>query len=316
MRYAALDIGSNSVKLVVAEPDTSGALRAVFDEVVVSRLAAGLARTGRLRKRAMKRTVHTVASLLERAGLEGPTDPSLAAPLSAIVTAPGRRARNGGDFIELLEVTLGIEATVVAAEREAELAVLATRRAFPTLDPLLMIDLGGASTELVRLGPGESKEVLSLDIGAVRLSEAWLGDDPPTPSQVARAEEVCRAHLEPVADRFKPAGRPCREAVLVSGTATTLASLTERREVYRSGDLHGAVVEAAQAAALCETLCQSTTEERRRLRGMDPRRADVIHGGALLVQVLFEALGVERFHISDRGPRWGLAEETYRAEAV
>jgi exopolyphosphatase/guanosine-5'-triphosphate,3'-diphosphate pyrophosphatase len=296
-RYAALDIGSNSIKLLVADVDGGGAPAVRYDRAVVTRLSEGLQRSGRLSDEPMARTIAVIRQLLAEAGWRQGD------PIGAISTAPCRRASNGAEFIRRLAEATGIEAEIVSGEREADLSLLATRRAFPDLDPMLMADLGGASTELVLCAGEDHTAPVSVDIGAVRVTEACFGD-----GETAEGVRAARAMIREAFDAgFAAVGREARgaELVLVSGTATSLASVALDLERYEPERVHGLRLERAQVDALIERLGAMSVDERRHLRSLDPARADVIFAGALLVEALCDAAGGGAT-ISDRGTRWGV----------
>ena len=300
MRISALDIGSNSIKLLVVDAGEDGSLRRIFDEAPVTRLSEGLDASGELNDVAMARTIDGIADLLRRAGIDS------ALGLPAIVTAPGRRSSNGEDFVRQLDDRLGVIAEIATPEREAALSLLATQRAFPTIDPFVMIDLGGASTELVLCQAGKNAIALSVDIGAVRLTEARLSGDPPSPTAIRLAEDAARAQFESIAEPFRQENAPL---LLVSGTATTLACLHLELNDYLPERVHGTRLSRPELERLVDRLAPMTVAEKRLLSGMNPARADVILGGLLLVLAVFDALASDVAVVSDRGARWGLIWE-------
>jgi exopolyphosphatase/guanosine-5'-triphosphate,3'-diphosphate pyrophosphatase len=299
MPVASLDIGSNSVKLLVVAIDEQGSLRPRFDATIVTRLAEGVQASGVLSEAAMSRTIAAIRDLLREAGVRR------GVPLRAIVTAPGRAARNAGEFLARLAAETGVKADIVGGHAEAELCRLATRHAFPELDRFIMVDLGGASTELVLSRGDETPALVSLDVGVVRLTEGWLSQhDPATEDDLARARAVTHEAVEAVVDSFRDAEAPL---ILVSGTATSLASLHFDLDHFDAERVHRQRITADDLDRLCDRLAGMTVAERRQLPAIDPARADVILAGAVIVQALFEELERSHAFISDRGPRWGLA---------
>jgi exopolyphosphatase/guanosine-5'-triphosphate,3'-diphosphate pyrophosphatase len=302
MPRAVLDIGSNSIKLLVYERDPAGRPQVLFSRARISRLSENLQRTGRLEHAAMERTLAAIQELLRAAGV-APTE------VTAVVTAPGRKAANAADFLERLAQRTGLEASVLSGQREAELSLLATRRAFPDLDPLLMADIGGASTELVALIRDETRALTSIDVGVVRLTERFLPADPPQAEAVEQALGFAHERFGEVARGFAALweGR-VPQAVLVSGTATALARL--HLQTPRPDDqVHGQELTQAHLAVLRARLMASTLAERKTWPSLDPARADVILAGVLLVEALFQSFGLERAWVSGQGVRWGLAWE-------
>ncbi len=289
------------MKLLVVEGDNT-----LYDRAIVCRLSEGLQQTGRLSDEPMKRTIETIRGMLAEAGV------SDASSVNAIVTAPGR-APNGGDFVARLEAALGVRARVVTGDEEAAISVRATRNAFPGLEALLMVDLGGASTEFVLVEGDEASDPISVDVGAVRLTDAFLAVGEGAEA-MQRAREAARAFYRPAVERCRPAadvpkaGEPpaVPGVVLVSGTATTLACLHLELDSYRPDQVHETVLTVDDVAAIVAKLHALTIPERRALPGLDPKRADVILGGALLVEAILDVFGVAQAVVSDRGARWGL----------
>ena len=306
MRLAALDIGSNSVKLLIVEVDDAGEPTVIYDRAIVSRLSKGMHETGCLSLEAMERTVTTVAAMMDEASV---VDGAL---VSAIVTAPGR-ADNGPEFVTRLAEHTGVKAEIVSGKREANLTTLATQRAFPEAESLLVMDLGGASTELALVEKRHQSHPLSLDIGAVRLTEGHIHSDPPTREERVSARRSAAETFRGLSDRFGVSQRNLSDnsliGVMVSGTATTLASVELGLPRYDPDVVHRLVLSKAQITALCHRLGTSTIAVKKDIPGMEPKRADVIYAGALIALVLMDEFNLPSISISDRGARWGVMWE-------
>ena len=306
MRLAALDIGSNSVKLLVVEVEPGGEPSVIYDRAIISRLSKGMHETGFLAAEAMERTVSTVAAMIDEACLGDGT------PISAVVTAPGR-AENGPDFVSLLADRTKVRAEIVSGKREADLTTLATVRAFPEAKSLLVMDLGGASTELALVRKGRQTNPLSLDIGAVRLTEGHVHSDPPAPHERENARRSAAGAFRGLSEHFGVAQRDITSipltGVMVSGTATTLASVELGLPQYDPNVVHRLVLSRSQVEALCTRLGIATIAEKKNIAGMEPKRADVIFAGALIALVLMDEFCLTEISISDRGARWGVMWE-------
>ena len=300
---SSLDIGSNSIKLLVVEVEDNGVAVARFDDMQITRLSEDLQKTGELSQSAMTRTIDGIRDLLLAAGVSHET------PLSAIVTAPGRRAANGQEFVGQLERKLGVRATVVSGEREARLSLLATQRAFPSLDPLLLSDPGGASTEFGLVSDDEIQLSTSVDLGAVGLTEDSVHNDPPTVEEMAQIASACRRRFRELANQISSTSRGLETAVLVGGTATTLANLHLKQPTYVAERVHGHILSLDDVVSLRSSLAQMTLAERRAVPGLNPDRADIIVAGGLLIEAIFSAFEIGRIVVSDRGARWGLVWE-------
>jgi exopolyphosphatase / guanosine-5'-triphosphate,3'-diphosphate pyrophosphatase len=252
------------------------------------RLGQAVDTTGELAPEALERAF---AAIDEYAALIAAHD---VARIRFCATSATRDARNAGVFAEGVRARLGVDPDVLSGEEEAALAFdgavrpLAPRPAAP----VLVVDIGGGSTELI-LGDGSPREVVSMDIGSVRLSERHLADDPPTDAQVA----ACVADVDTHLDRLGLDVAGAATVVGVAGTITTFAGgilgLTTDR-----GPTEPAVVTAADVHALTDRLLGLTVAERRALPWMHPGRADVIGGGALILSRVLRRVGLDELVVS------------------
>ncbi len=297
-RIATLDIGTNTVLLLVAERGPSG-LAPVLERATITRLGEGVDRSRELAPAARERTLRCLreyAVELERLGV---------GRVAAVGTSALRDARGGDEFCEQVRAVLGVAPTVIAGRREAELTFHGALSGLAVTGDVVVFDVGGGSTEIVR-GPagGAVASAVSLDVGSVRLFERHLGNDPATPEEL----ELVRADVaRALVDIDVPGDRAT--LVGVAGTVTSLAAIALELSDYDPARVHGHVLEASDVHALAERLARMTLAERHALPGLDPRRADVIVAGALIVEGVLDAIRSERLVVSDRGVRWGLAEE-------
>lgn len=291
MRVAAVDCGTNTVKLLVLDTDRSGGAAPVDleREMRIVRLGQGVDRTGRLADEALARTfaaVEEYAALVARHDVER---------IRFCATSATRDAANSDVFAAGVHERLGVEPEVLTGEEEAALAYAGATGSLPDLQdaaahPVLVVDVGGGSTELV-LGAGPVPDAAhSMDVGAVRLTERHLHDDPPTRAQVAACVADVHAALEasPV-----PTGTAAT-VVGVAGTVTTLAAGVLGLAAYDRERTHGARLPVADVHRLCDRLVGSTAAERADLPWLHPGRADVIGaGGLVLSQVLARTRAAE-----------------------
>ncbi len=290
-RVAAIDCGTNSIRLLVADvtvsDDGSRWLRDVHREMRVVRLGAGVDATGVLNAEALERTRQALAdytNVLRRKGTER---------VRMVATSATRDAANRDEFFDMTRAVLGVEAEVISGDEEARLSFTG---AVADLDasegPFLVSDVGGGSTELV-LGSWDGvradvEAARSVDIGCVRLTERCLHDDPPTAAQVERAVAVAG---EVLGEAF--AAVPTAKAntwIGVAGTVTTLVALAKKLPVYVSQAIHLARLPVDQIRAVTARRLTMSHDERAALGPMHPGRVDVINGGALVVRTLAEHL--------------------------
>ena len=305
MRTAVIDIGSNTLLLLITEPGPDGELRAVADLCRFGRLGQGLDASGRLHPDAIARSLDICREF--RATL----DAHPVARIAIIATQAVREAANSADFVEPARALLGAEIAVIPGEREAALAFTAQARSLPVLRGrrFVVVDVGGASTELVVADGAHVVSAVSVPIGAVRLAERHLRHDPPT------AEE--RAALAADIDaRLAPLDLPTGVALVASaGTATTLAAVELALPVYDPARVHGLTLTPTRVTELADLLAVATSAERRAMPGIEPQRADVIPAGAAIFARIVARLQAPEVVISDRGIRWGLAYELADAAA-
>lgn len=275
-RVAAIDCGTNSIRLLVADVDPgAGTLVDLHRSNEVVRLGQGVDRTGVLAPEALARTLAAARgyqAVCEDLGVEA---------VRFVATSATRDARNREEFVAGVRAALGVDPEVIAGDEEARLSfrgatgVLASR-----FDgPFLVVDLGGGSTELV-LGTDAPEAALSMDVGSVRLTERHLHDDPPTAAQVAAAGADVRAALDAAA-AVVPLGRTVT-LVGLAGSVTTLTAHALRLDRYDRDRIDGAVLGVDDVLAACEDMLARTRDERAALPYLHPGRVDVIGAGALV----------------------------------
>jgi exopolyphosphatase/guanosine-5'-triphosphate,3'-diphosphate pyrophosphatase len=299
VRLASVDIGSNTLLLLVVERGPDGRLVAVRDECRFGRLGQGLDRSGRLADEAVQRSLAICREY--RAAL----DEAGASRVAAVGTQALREAANAGDFVGPAEAILGVPIEIIAGEREAELVFGSVVAAFPELagGDLVVCDVGGASTEIIAGRDGRIASLVSVPIGAVRMSERHLTSDPPTAEQA-------RALVADIDAQLAGLELP-RGAALVgtAGTATTLASVEQKLRVYAADRVQGYRISRAEVERQLANFLELTVAEKRHLPGLEPQRADVIAGGVAIYARLLARLDASEIITSDRGVRWGLVEE-------
>jgi exopolyphosphatase / guanosine-5'-triphosphate,3'-diphosphate pyrophosphatase len=279
---AAIDVGTNTILMLIAKGPP---LARVADRARIERLGQGLDRTGALEAAAIARALDCLREyrlLADAAGAE----------IAAVGTQALREAANARDFLAPARAIVGAEIEVVSGEREALLAWRAVHESFPELDDAIVMDVGGGSTEFVIARGGEVEQKASVRLGSVRLFE--------------RGGDLVRTIDETLAPLGLPRGLPL---VGTAGTVTTLAALHAGIDPYDPDRVHGMRLSRADVAWQLGRLAALTAPERRKLRGLDPARADVIVAGATIVLRTMAILGAHELVVSDRGIRWGLASE-------
>jgi exopolyphosphatase / guanosine-5'-triphosphate,3'-diphosphate pyrophosphatase len=295
MRVAAIDVGTNTVLLTIADLDRDGP-RVVLERASITRLGAGVDRTHALSTEASARTLRELREVANLAR-DHRVDATHAVGTSAL-----RDANGGVEFVREARAVLGAELRVLDGAEEARLTFAGATWQLPLEGAVCVVDIGGGSTEIVEGEvDGDSSRLtsaVSLDIGSVRLFERNVHVDPPSAHELALVRQTVRAELSKL-----PAPR-AGVLVGVAGTVTTLAALSGV-----TGVLHGAALTRADIERLERELSRKTLAERLELGGLEPGRADVIPIGALILGEILRWRGVEGLVASDRGVRWGLLRD-------
>jgi len=297
-RLAAVDVGTNSVLLLVAERGRDGVVRPVREEAEITRLGRGVDRTGTLSPEGMQATLEVLARFAGMARESG------ARALVVTATSAARDARNGAEFLARARERTGATVEILSGAEEARLSYLAVAQDFAAEAGeagLLAIDVGGGSTELVH---GRGRTVLfrvSLDIGSVRLTERCVHSDPPGPAE----QDAVRADVREALSAL-PAFPWEVRVVGVAGTVTSLFAIGHGIEPYDAARVHGGWLSLEDVATVRARLCAVPVATRRTLPGMQPKRADVLPAGALLFETVLRHLGAAGARVSDRGLRWGV----------
>jgi exopolyphosphatase / guanosine-5'-triphosphate,3'-diphosphate pyrophosphatase len=299
---AAVDVGSNSVRLLVLAADGSRITR----EMVVTRLAAGVDRTGHLDDAALDRTLATIADFQALWCRHGVTDRVRIAATSAVRDADDRER-----FFAGVRRITGVDAEVLSGAEEAALAFRGALGAVDVPRPAAVLDIGGGSTELI-VGDRHDRVLadVSLQLGCVRLTERHLVEDPPRRAEVTAARAMIAERLDAADEVFADRSVALGDAaalVAVAGTATTIGALHLGLDAYEETRIHHAVVPAAALAELTERLLGMRSADRAALGPMQPGREDVIHGGAMILCEVVARYGFDAVVVSEADGLDGLA---------
>lgn len=296
---AAIDIGTNSVHMVIARIVAGGRLEVVTREKDMVRLGSGVGEMKELSSEAMDRGI----AALRRCAILAE---SFGAPVRAVATSAVREARNAAEFEQRARQEAGIEVDVIPGSEEARLIYLGVLQALPVFDEsVVLIDVGGGSTEVLFGRAGKVELARSLKLGSLRLTNKFFPDGAVTNKAVAKCRKHVRSKIASLV--HESAGLERSVAVVSSGTALTLANMALLR---RGGEppvkLNAETFTVAELSAVVEELVAAPgVEERRALAGLDPGRADIILGGAIVLEQMALALGLERLTVSEYALREG-----------
>lgn len=303
-RRAVIDIGTNSIKLLVAEVREGGVIRPVYEGSEQTRLGKGSYKTRRLRRDSIEATVKAVTGFAARARAEGVED------LRLIATSAMRDAQNAGELAQELRTGTGLEIEIISGEQEADWA-FAGVRTNPALagHPLLVLDVGGGSTEFI-YGRSQQPEFRSSHaLGTVRLMDDWELADPPSKEQLADCRGGILGFLR---SQVFPALAPHLESghaggLRVTGTGGTpviLARIHLALDHYDREQIEAVRLTRAEVDELTQRLWSLPLAQRRDLTGLPPDRADVILAGSAIYSAIMEAGSFEHLHVSTRGLRF------------
>ena len=300
-RYAAIDVGTNSVKFHIGERSADGGWRAVVDRAEITRLGEGLAGTGVLNPSPMERTIDAIAGMVDEAGREDVDE------IVAVGTAGLRIARNSADFVAAVKDRCGLDLEVISGDEEARLSYLAATSALDLGEgSLVVFETGGGSSQFTF---GEGKRVderFSLDVGAVGLTERFGLADVVSEKTLAGVFDELATELGRLDGRPTPAG-----LVAMGGAATNLAAVKHELATYDPDVVQGTVLGLAEIDRQIDLYRTQTADERRRIVGLQPKRAEVILAGACIVRTVIAKLGRQSATVSDRGLRHGLLLERF-----
>lgn len=283
---AAIDIGTNSVRLLVC--DATG--RELERTMRMTRLGQGVDVTGGLAPDAIARTTAVLAEYAERLRAYEVTR------VRAVATSAARDAKNGNDFFDAAEAALGVRPELLSGDAEARWSFVGATHGLRASDgPLLIIDLGGGSTEFV-LGTERPEAAVSLQMGCVRMTERHLKSDPATPAERSAVESDVRRELGRVREVIDVSR--ARTVVGLAGTVTALSAMQLGLTRYDATRTHHSRISAEQVTALTARLAHATIAERR-LMLAEPARAEIIVGGALVLSTLMSELGLPELLVSE-----------------
>lgn len=290
VRLAAVDVGTNSTRLLVADVQDDRITAEQAREMVITRLGKGVDRTRRLDAAALERTLEVLAryaATCTRLGVEA---------TRVVATSATRDAANREQFLDGVRRLFGVEAEVLSGDEEGATAYTGATQDLPGDQRTLVVDIGGGSTEFI-VGNHDPEATLSIDIGCVRLLERHLHSDPPAPDEVAALRRDVEAHLRRVRAALDPSSAD--RVVGVAGTVTTVTAIALGLPSYDPARIHHAVVTAERVAATAERLCAMTVAERAALPVIAKGREDVIVAGALVLDEICRTFGFDRLIASE-----------------
>ncbi|GHS90030.1 phosphatase [Synergistales bacterium] len=302
-----IDVGTNSIKFLLAEK-TEARPRILDERSDITRLGEGLRETGAISPAAMERNAEAIANYARIAREWG------AEEISTVGTMAVRTAKNASAFLELVKRRAGVELRVIDGKEEARLAHIGACSSLPVSDSdgdknLLVFDTGGGSTEFIYGRGAVPDRSFSVPIGAIWLTEEFFRSDPVEADSVEKAEALVR---EEFLKRGVKQERDTPLLIGIGGAVTTLAYVRDSSEGPDGGAVHGASLSEAIISAQIKDYAGKTIEERKKIPGLPPKRADIVLAGACIVRVVMNIVGAHTVTVSSQGLRHGLMQELMR----
>jgi exopolyphosphatase/guanosine-5'-triphosphate,3'-diphosphate pyrophosphatase len=308
-RIATIDVGTNTILLLVAELDEDGAFRVLTDRAEIARLGEGVDRTRSLSAAGVERALEVLREYVHACRNFGVEE------IAAAGTSALRDALNAKSFLARLQHELNLELRVLSGQEEAAYSYLAVRKGLQ-LDAkdVLVVDVGGGSTEFIWAKDGKLHGWASLDVGSVRLTERFLASDPARREECDRLIQTVDQSLEKLLtdwSALRQGQGESRRTVMVgiAGTFTTLSAVEKGLTHYSHSEVHGSRLTRAEVERQVELYRASTIAERKRIPGLEPKRADVILAGAIAIQRIMALFDIDEAIVSDQGIRYGLLYE-------
>lgn len=298
MRAAVVDIGTNSTRLLIADVTPDGGVTEIVRRSVVTRLGAGVDAGGSLSEEGCERVLSALAEFREQIDANAPADGKGPYPNLAVMTSAVRDARNGPEFAARVHDECGLDARILTGEEEARLTFLGAMSGRPgAVEPTVVIDIGGGSTEFI-VGVGKTAGFhVSLPAGVVRMSERHIHGDPPRSDDLqelaADVRSIYQAGL-PIEERA-----PVVRGIAVAGTATSAASIDQELDPYDPERVHGYPLLLATVELLLARLADMDEAQRRAVVGLDPSRAPTIVAGMVLLSEAMRAFDLDEVEVSE-----------------
>lgn len=305
-RFAFIDIGTNTILCLIADLKEDHRFRVVDDLAEITRLGRGVDRTGRIGAEGEQRSLEVLRRYLERCktlNVEG---------VIAVGTSALRDAQNSAEVQARIQTELGLVVRVISGEEEAAYSFLAVRSGLhlPGRE-VLVIDIGGGSTEFIRGNDAGVLQAVSLNLGSVRLTEQFLHSDPVRGEECEKMIRVIDQELAGLVNQWQT-HNSALTLVGIAGTFTTLAAVEKKLLRYSHSEVHGCALTVAEVRRQVELFRSRTIAARKAIPGLEPKRADVILAGACLIERIMTLIDAEQVVVSDQGVRYGLLHERLR----
>ncbi|HEY6365516.1 MAG TPA: Ppx/GppA phosphatase family protein [Candidatus Binatia bacterium] len=303
-RLGFIDIGTNTILCLIAELKSDGSFDIIDDLAEITRLGQGVDRAGEISPEGEERSLQVLRHYLERCRRLNVEE------IIAVGTSALRDARNSAEVRARFKAQLGFEVRVISGNEEAAYSFLAIQKGLALAgQELLVVDVGGGSTEFIRGNAAGISQAVSINIGTVRLTEQFLHSDPVRKEECENMIRVIEKELARLPDPWLRDGGAALTLVGIAGTFTTLSAIERKLLRYAHGEIHGSRLTLSEVRRQVALFQGKTIEERKAIPGLEPKRADVMLAGATLIERIMTAFHSERVIVSDQGVRYGLLHE-------
>jgi exopolyphosphatase/guanosine-5'-triphosphate,3'-diphosphate pyrophosphatase len=301
-RSAFIDIGTNTILCLIAELREGGRFRVLDDLAEITRLGEGVGESFKISPEGERRSCEVLENYLRRCRDLG------VAETCAVGTSALRDAANSDEVRERFKRRLGLDVRVLSGAEEAAYSFLAVQRGLAlSRHELLVVDIGGGSTEFIWGNDAGIDHAASLDLGSVKLTERFFRSDPVTEEECALVVEAIDREL--AALRRGSGSAAAVKMIGIAGTFTTLAAVEKKLLRYSHRDVHGSCLTLPEVERQRKLFQGKSIEQRKKVPGLEPKRADVILAGAILVERIMIRFGTDQVIVSDQGVRYGLLYE-------
>lgn len=303
-RSAFIDIGTNAILCLIVDSRDTGRFRVLDDLADIARLGQGVDKTGMINAAGEARALAVLENFRDRCQDLGVEE------IIAVGTSALRDAKNSAAVRARMGAALGFAIRVISGAEEAAYSFLAVQRGLSLVgQELLVVDIGGGSTEFILGNDQGVRRALSVDIGSVRLTERYLPSDPVRGEEVAAMSAAIDSELGRIAEDILPRAASLT-LVGIAGTFTTLAAIEKKLARYSHSEVQGCRLSLAEVKRQVALLQAKSLAQRQQIVGLEPKRADVIFAGAFLIEKIMEWLGAGSLVVSDQGVRYGLLHES------
>lgn len=308
-RFAFIDIGTNTILCLIAELKNDGSFDVLDDLAEITRLGEGVHQTCRISPEGEERSLKVLQRYLERCKRLNVEE------IIAVGTSALRDARNSAEVRARFKEQLGLDVRVISGDEEAAYSFLAVQQGLPlNRRELLVVDVGGGSTEFIRGNAAGVVEAISINLGSVRLTEQFLHSDPVQTEECEKMAVAIERELAPLPNQWLK-DSSILTLVGIAGTFTTLSAVEKKLVCYVHGEVHGSRLTLSEVRRQVALFQGKTIAERKAIPGLEPKRADVILAGACLIERIMTLFHSERVIVSDQGVRYGLLHECLKTSA-